>query len=950
MISRDEFAEKLIAADEAERKELLLNCFAGSSSELAFRLKDIAQEAWTTDPTRTQRAASALTQLSAQNGDAEIAALANWADGIAVLTRGDNQAAINCLESAVRSFHLLKKELLAAQTQVALLYALALQGSYERAIETGKNALAVFINHNDELSSGKIEKNLGNIFVRRHDYPAAQAYLEAAQKRFLRLNSETQIAMIDNSLAIVYALQNDFRRAEDLYLQALNRAEKADLAVTKAETEASLGNLALFRGRYDEALKFLEKSRSGYARLRMPHQTAIADLEIADVYLELNLLPEAQEIYRRIAVQFAAYEMRAEEARTRANYGRTLERLGETSAALTELEKAETLYHLEENYVGAASVKLILGNLKLREKNYQAAKTLAAQAETIFRRANSPRNALLSQLARGESERCAGNFTEAQHIFADVWEKSASAEQPQIAWAAANALGLLAKEEHNFTAAEQYLQQAVKIIESLRSPLAADEFRTAFFTDKLAPYQTLAELCRMDSPRRTSESFGWIERARSQSLLDLLANSEQAVAKLTDSPIFQNQLDNLREELNWFYRRLERPTNEIGARDAESENLRREIKQRESEINRLVLQSETGREQTIRRTHDFALPKLQNALGERRVLIEFAVFDGEFAAFVIDGERIELRENLGAAAEIQEILEQLHFQFGTLRYGAAHLQKHLGLLTARANRLLQNLYEILLRPLEELIGEKHLIFVPAGNLHYVPFHALFDGENYLLESREISFAPSAAVLQNLLETEDAGQPHKTLQKILAVGFADERLPQVEREVNNLAEIWPAESVVLSGASATFAALKENLERQPFDVLHLACHGRFRPENPLFSALHLSDGWATVREAARLRLKNALVVLSACETGLSQIAAGEELLGLVRGFLAAGANALVISLWAVEDAATAALMRDFYAALKNGNSLAASLRNAQRQFILQDAHPYFWAPFILTGKW
>ncbi|MEP6923982.1 MAG: CHAT domain-containing tetratricopeptide repeat protein, partial [Pyrinomonadaceae bacterium] len=553
-----------------------------------------------------------------------------------------------------------------------------------------------------------------------------------------------------------------------------------------------------------------------------------------------------------------------------------------------------------------------------------------------------PRLVLLSQLVRGESERCSGKMIAAENTFREVFRHAAREEHPQIAWIAANALGLVAKKQNDFPRAENYFRKAVEIIESLRSPLAADEFRTAFFTDKLAPYQNLADICRHEESR-ISESFVWIERARSQSLLDLLADSNHQEILLDDASL-QTKLDHLREKLNWFYNRLTRPISEIGAAESEIENIQDEIRRHENEINALILHSQATRENFVRRGNNFDLGQLQKALGKKRVLIEFAEFDGRFAAFIIGETSVKLIEKLGSAPEIQAVLEQLHFQFATLRYGTANLQKHLSLLKKRADHLLQTLYNLLLLPLEDLIAEKHLIIVPAKNLHYVPFQALRRGEKYLIENCEVSFAPSATVLQNLLQRDS-----KVIKKVLAVGFADERVPQVEHEVENLANVLP-HTTVLAGASATFAAVRETLQNEFFNLLHLACHGQFRAENPLFSSLHLADGWVTVREVAKLRLENALVVLSACETGLSQIAAGEELLGLIRGFLAAGANTLIISLWTVNDAATADLIGNFYQNLKSESSLTASLRAAQIKFIEQDAHPYLWAPFILTGRW
>lgn len=118
---------------------------------------------------------------------------------------------------------------------------------------------------------------------------------------------------------------------------------------------------------------------------------------------------------------------------------------------------------------------------------------------------------------------------------------------------------------------------------------------------------------------------------------------------------------------------------------------------------------------------------------------------------------------------------------------------------------------------------------------------------------------------------------------------------------------------------------------------------------MFSSLHLADGWITVRDICSQKLTAKLVTLSACETGLNKIFAGEEILGLARGFLTAGADSLVVSLWAVDDAATARLMRDFYTNLQRNETISASLRKAQLSFIQRGEHPFYWSPFVSIGK-
>ena len=132
-------------------------------------------------------------------------------------------------------------------------------------------------------------------------------------------------------------------------------------------------------------------------------------------------------------------------------------------------------------------------------------------------------------------------------------------------------------------------------------------------------------------------------------------------------------------------------------------------------------------------------------------------------------------------------------------------------------------------------------------------------------------------------------------------------------------------------------------------MHLACHGQFRSDNPLFSALKLADGWFTVRDAYSLKLDNALVTLSGCETGVNVVAPGDELIGLAGGFFSAGARSVLLSLWMVDDDATNQMMVDFYEETKNGRSLSASLRAAQLKMLQKNPHPFFWSPFVLVGR-
>jgi CHAT domain-containing protein len=118
---------------------------------------------------------------------------------------------------------------------------------------------------------------------------------------------------------------------------------------------------------------------------------------------------------------------------------------------------------------------------------------------------------------------------------------------------------------------------------------------------------------------------------------------------------------------------------------------------------------------------------------------------------------------------------------------------------------------------------------------------------------------------------------------------------------------------------------------------------------MFSAIRLSDGWLSLYDLYSLRLRASLVTLSACETGVNDVLAGDELVGLARGFIQAGAGSVIVSLWAVDDVSTARLMRRFYTHFEAGFGPASAMRQAQTELRREYPHPYFWAPFLAIGR-
>jgi CHAT domain-containing protein len=945
-----ELAERFVDADDAERERLLRDHPTEAQSRLGYALKDICLNAWASDPARATRAANALDFCARKTGDKEVTACAAWGAGIAALVAAKMEIAILHLGDAGSRFIALGLQQKAAETQVSKLIALATLGRYDEAVDCGLKALEVFEAHGDILCSGKIEHNIGNIYWRRDRYREAERFFCAARVRFEALKDDHQLATLDNCLAYIQSIKHNFRSAEELYDQALQRAENAGLVATQAGIESSIGNLALFQGRYDRALDYLERARRRYSEMGMPHETAISELEIADAYMELNLAPEAAELYERIVPIFGELSMRAEQAVALAHHGRAAIVLGEMEKAQRLLNDARVLYAAEGNTLGEAMVALTLAQMHHANGNFPATMLAAQQAEIPLAEAGVWRHSLMARWLRGEAANALGSITDARVILNSALADAVEQEQPQVAQRCHTSLGLISARSGDVTEAENSFRRSIDLIEELRAPLPAEEFRAAFFSDKLVPYDEMVRLCLADErTNRIAEAFDFVERARSRALADMTGGTLklQLLPRNAFEKELLNQIEVLREELNWFYSQTNRPI----SRDDPAENatemasLNTGIVERENKISELMrqLQHCNAQSSPIFDVTTLDLEGLRKDLGKETALVEYHSLDGEFLAFVVTNEGIQVVRHLGRETDVETELTKLRFQIDTLRYGAQRIRKHLSHLTSRALDHLKKLHDWLLAPLEKHFGDRRVVIIPHRLLHYIPFQALHDGDHYVIEKREVSYSPSAAVLRHCLHRE-----HRPLDHAVLVGVPDHQAPRVRDEVKALEPLFESVTTLLSDA-ATLAAV--NMNAPQANVLHLACHGQFRADNPRFSSLRLAGDWMTMRDASALDLsKCEIVSLSACETGVNAVAPGDELIGLARGFFTAGAPSILMSLWTVDDEATADLMLSFYEQLCSGASASKALRHAQIETMKRHSHPFFWSPFVLFGRW
>jgi CHAT domain-containing protein len=261
------------------------------------------------------------------------------------------------------------------------------------------------------------------------------------------------------------------------------------------------------------------------------------------------------------------------------------------------------------------------------------------------------------------------------------------------------------------------------------------------------------------------------------------------------------------------------------------------------------------------------------------------------------------------------------------------------------------LYDILVAPIESHIDVKRIGIVPYGVLNYLPFQALCDGEHFMIEKYAISYIPSLSVLKYIKSREFQGP-------ITILAFGNPKLgdsvfdlPAAEKEVTVIQTLFPS-TTVLKRTNASEANVK-NLADQ-YTNIHFASHGEYRPEAPLSSCLRLApgngeDGRLEASEVFDLNLNADMVVTSACQTAIGKIREGDEIVGLNRAFIYAGARSVLGSLWNISDDATAEFMRLFYSNIQALGKVEA-LRQAQLKMITSEKyhHPFYWAAFNMTG--
>jgi CHAT domain-containing protein len=935
-------------SDSEEFKRMLRYRRKPIKPALIRRLKDKVSHLVRTDTRRAVRLAE-MTRAAAELVDDPICqALANHACAQAMHVSGHYAEALEFYDQAEAIYTSLGKDVEAARIARAKVDALMYLGRYEEGLLVAAQARKVFNQHGEMTLLAQLEMNTGNIYHRLDEYQEALRFYGLAEGTFATQQDEFGLAQVQLNEANQYTQLNEFEKALTLYEQAKHGYEKLNKLILVNQTDYSIAWLYFLRGRFQESLKLFAEVQVRAKELGDTSLEALCDLDRTEIYLQLNMYEDALSSAQVAADKFRQLQMNYESAKASMYMGIAHTHLNDFTTAEHQLQEAREGFLAEGNEVYAALADIYLSDVFTHWDDRDQARQLCDEAKRLFSERNLSAKAAYAELQQARLNLLEGNLDEAHALGQSALALLGDAEAPWLKYQVLHLLGNTEQRAGHEKEAYQYYTAATSYLDAMRSSIRADEYKCAFMKDKLRVYEDLVDLClESGSEEKINEAFTYVEAAKSRSLTELLA-ANRSIAGKTQQPSVEQlhqEWNQLREELDYYYSRINQSESRTQQRPTWlSAELNDEVRQREQQLTQLArrLSLEDAEYASLHSAPHVDIHQVRQCLAEDEALIEYFIVNGRVKAFALGRETMRVFNDITTVEVTAPLLQWLKFYLDQFTMSDRCAPVQLQSLGALTEQYLQKLHAALIEPIASFIGGKKLIIAPHGLLHYVPFHALWDGQHYLIDRHEISYCPNASSYKLCLDKARTRQPRGP---VLIMGVPDEAAPLIREEVDTVQSLWP-EARVFMGEQATLDQLKQNASR--CRLLHLATHGVFRRDNPMFSALKLSDAWLNLYDIFNLDLSADLVTLSACETGMNEVFPGDELFGLMRGFLYAGAPSLIVSLWIVHDRSTAAFMRWLYAGLRDGLSKRAALRQAQLAVKQEYRHPYYWAPFILMG--
>ena len=489
----------------------------------------------------------------------------------------------------------------------------------------------------------------------------------------------------------------------------------------------------------------------------------------------------------------------------------------------------------------------------------------------------------------------------------------------------------------NDAALISYLK-AVDRLDRDRRSLADDKSRGTFLENRIGIYY--APVLQLLEQHHYDAAFQLLERSRSRALADLLATRKLTFNQPLEQSLYaQGELLRTRiaDAQSQLFELASR--SEAAANSSKLAGLQAQVHSLEEQDRQLAerIQREAPRLRKLESSTPVTLAQLQASMrAEHYEVLDYLVLEHALIVWHVGADSVTVRnvflprnELIGKIAVLQNSLADRNSQF--------------------EEGIARELFLYLVAPVLSHVRGSRLVILPHEDLQYIPFEVLEDAVDghFLGERFQISYAPSASVLLSLA-------PSRPLSGGRLLAVADPQITAARAEVSGIAKLFPGTRRIVTDSMASESDIKRWMG--DYDVIHFAVHGKFNPSEPMLSYLAFGrdandDGQLTAAEMFGLPLAGSrVVVLSACETGRAEATHANEILGMVRGLIYAGAGALVMSHWEVDSEATALWMQEFYETAQS-RSLPEAMQKASAKVraVPSFQHPSHWAAFTLVGR-
>lgn len=895
-------------------------------------------------------------QVAERLGDPRMRSAATRARGQALRALSQHAAAVDALEAAAQLAAEAGDARLAAESRIGIVDSLGWLERFTEAFALAERLERELLDLGAPAEAAKVLVNAGNIHHRQDEYARALDCITRALDCLQKADDPYAVAKVQANRANILTHMNRVQEAMELYEEARAAFEERGDALSSAIVDLNVGFLRYISGEHSASLAVFARARKTFDRLGRKVEAAKVDGDMGDVYRALNLLPEALECYDRAIDTFREIPLEYETARAEIGRAVVLAGFGKTDEATAALSRADAVFAAQRNRLQRAHVALIRAHVLRTAGKLGPASRAAASAARELKRAGLHGWAAEALYIQAEID--LSQNRDAVATMEAVIEAAREHLRSSLESRAHHALGRYHHQAGRIEEAIREFRAGVACLEQARTLVTIEEFHVAFLRDKLAVYEDLvAALLGRGLRNDVIEALDCVERSKSRLLLERVQSAHDARlrAGAVADPDLVERLANLRAELCRHYHGMhvfdgaEQLQRRLGITVGDAGRLRELESEYRNALREAELSIAGDRQRTSTLGDVVPIEDLQAALADDEALVEYASFFGQVCAFVVTRRDVQVRLNIAQIEEVDYSARRLRYHLQRVEGQSGYVARHQEELHTAIRGVLGDLYRLLLAPIESLFPGDKLVVVPHGVVHGLPLHAAMDGDAYALDRWEIIYSPGAAVWYQGVEPSQpsglAARDGLITDPALLVSVQTPGIELVSEEVARLAAVFP-NAVVLKDENATLEAFHRHAPNSR--IIHLATHALFRADNPLFSGLSFADGWLLAHDLYDVSLSCELATLSACRTGAALVEPGDELFGLIRGFLSAGARSLAVSMWPAADAATVAVMVRFYEYLAAGMSRGSALRQAQIAARTEFPHPYHWAAFSIVG--